>query len=159
MSNPMDKWSLFFGWVGIASLLLAAPFAIFANLMTPRVVVFWSNSTRARTLRRIAKLETIIANASSKAHDERITSYLRRLSAGLVWAVLGVMYAILAPFIGLSEPNVFGIVRHLLLSIFIISVMLLSYSMFQFFTIANKALEDERVISGSPLLSKTFIVE
>ena len=53
----MDKWGWFFGWVGVAALVLCLPLTVLGNLLTPRIREWWGRTTENRALNRFAWIQ------------------------------------------------------------------------------------------------------
>jgi quinol-cytochrome oxidoreductase complex cytochrome b subunit len=82
--SGMDKWSLFFGLVGLVSLLLAIPLGIIATLLAPKVADWWATTSKVRAFVRYKKLGREIAylrrgsefNALSRCIGDVFMSFL-----------------------------------------------------------------------------------
>jgi hypothetical protein len=87
----MDKWGQFFGWVGIASFLLAVPLAVLANILTPKVRDWWASTSQKRRARRYKQLGTQISNYEKTNMGEALSTFLLTLSRVIALGIFGVM--------------------------------------------------------------------
>lgn len=76
----MDKWSLFFGWVGLLSFVFAIPLAVIANLLTPRVQQWWALASQARRSLRLDVLKIYLAKIDEDVlYDNRFEHLVKGL--------------------------------------------------------------------------------
>lgn len=78
----------FFGWVGVGSLVLAIPLSIAANLLTPRIQIWWATTSHARRHRRIQYLTETIDLYSK---DDPLILKFEFIAQGLHYAASGII--------------------------------------------------------------------
>jgi hypothetical protein len=76
----MDKFGYFAAWVGILGVLLAIPLTVLGNILTPKLVEWWSKSSAARRAHRVKVLKGEIHDLSQELP---IAIQLNTLALGL----------------------------------------------------------------------------
>jgi hypothetical protein len=88
----MDKFGIFAAWVTIVAVLLAIPLSVIANILTPKVQVWWSKTSSIRLRRRINYVSSQLALSDEEFYQNALRDSLQ---CGIMAISLYIMSAIL----------------------------------------------------------------